>query len=310
MGMNAPISALSLAGLSNPEKARLIWTQAKADMGNKIWQAAFGQSFDASANLKTPCIPQNVPNMVPTLVQKGTLEDAVPHVDMADAASEPSIPTAELPVELGPNERYRKAIERAAARTDIPGTTLASIINAEAGKLKGGGWNCYSRNSRSSAAGLGQFLSATWVDMAERRGSWLNVQARRKGFLGANGKVTSASRAALLALRYDPEASIQAIADYSRANVDRLKAAGIRDQNIGKLAYMAHYMGPGDTIRFMRGQMSNSRAQVLLSAQIGSAEASRRIARSGSALAAHSVWLESHIGRNFRLPDYVSRREV
>ena len=302
--MTGPMQPLALIGTSNQVKARAIWTQAQADMSNRLWQAAIGRPETDEKNSRPAGASSGVQDLIASLIQETDVADRAsqarfarpPPVTQTDSAAVTS---------LGPNERYRAAIESAAARASLPGDALASIVNAEAGKLKNGAWNSFSRNPRSSAAGLGQFLSGTWVDMAEKRGTWLNAQARRHGYLGAGGKVQPASRAALLAMRYDPDASIQTIADYSRGNIERLKAAGVtvgdNAKDLGRVAYMAHYMGPGDAIRFMKGQLSESRSRLLLNAQVGAAEASRRIARTGDAGLAHARWLYAHIDRNLRL---------
>lgn len=122
------------------------------------------------------------------------------------------------------------------------------------------------------------------------------------GWLGTNGKLLPAARSAVLGLRYDARASIETIADYSRLNLDRLKRAGIATggtvENMSRTAYMAHYMGPGDAIRFLKGQMSEGRARTLLNAQVGSIDAARRISRYGAASLAHGAWLTGHIERN------------
>jgi hypothetical protein len=210
---------------------------------------------------------------------------------------------------LGANERHRSALEKASARSGIPAASLASIIDAEAAKGSDGRWNVYSRNPRSSAAGLGQFISGTWVGMAEQAGSFLNTVAQRNGWLTASGKLQPEARAKALALRYDAEASIQTIADYSRCNLATLKKCGISVGNsveeISKTAYLAHYMGPRDAAKFLRGQLDSGRARTLLAAQIGTAKARRDIAAAGNAADAHRLWLASHVNRNVHPARYV-----
>jgi hypothetical protein len=183
---------------------------------------------------------------------------------------------------------------------------LAAIVNAEAAKGADGRWLPYSRNPRSSAAGLGQFLSGTWRGEAEREGTWLNAVAQQQGWLAGNGKVKREHRAELLALRYKPEAAIHATADYARANLDSLRRAGVKiaegAQPIAQAAYLGHHLGGGDAIRFLRDGLAPDRARVLLNAQIGVGKASRRVAEAGDAATAHRTWLLDYVGRNVR-PD-------
>jgi hypothetical protein len=205
-----------------------------------------------------------------------------------------------------PNSRHQPALEAAAARTGIPAAALTAIVDAEAAKARDGSWKTFSRNPRSSAAGLGQFLSGTWVGEAERSGTWLNATAKNRGWIGANGKVAPGARSELLSLRYDAEASINATADYARANLDRLRKAGVASANgvdgIAHAAYLGHHLGIGDAVKFLRHGLDPSRARTLLHAQVGSASAERRIAQVGSAAGAHRSWLMNYVERNVR-PD-------
>jgi hypothetical protein len=191
-----------------------------------------------------------------------------------------------------------------------PSAALASIVHAEAAKGSDGRWLPYSRNPRSSAAGLGQFLSGTWRGEAEREGTWLNQVARQRGWLGDTGKVKGAHRADLLALRYDPEAAIQATADYAKDNLNALRRAGVGigegAQAVAQAAYLGHHLGRGDAIRFLRDGLDPGRARTLLNAQVGSGSANRRIAESGNAATAHRAWLLDYVGRNIRPDRFVA----
>lgn len=210
------------------------------------------------------------------------------------------------PARLGANARHAPALERAAKRTGIPATALAAIVNAEAAKDSSGQWNVYSRNRRSSAAGLGQFLSGTWHGMAETRGTWLNQTAQAKGWLDRSGQVRPAARAALLQLRYDATASIETTADYAQANLKQLSRSGVATGEdptaVARTAYLAHHLGPGDAARYLKTGLTDARAGLLLRAQIGGGRASQAIARTGDASAAHRAWLDNYVGSRVR-PD-------
>jgi hypothetical protein len=209
---------------------------------------------------------------------------------------------------LGANARHAPALERAAERTGIPATALAAIVNAEAAKDSSGQWNVYSRNSRSSAAGLGQFLSRTWEGMAETRGTWLNQTAQAKGWLDRSGQVRAGARAELLQLRYNATASIETTADYARNNLKLLERSGVATGNdpsaVARTAYLAHHLGPGDAIKYLKTGLTDERAGLLLRAQIGSPRAQQAIARTGDASAAHRAWLDNYVGIRVRPERY------
>lgn len=208
------------------------------------------------------------------------------------------------PARLGANARHAPALERAAERTGIPATALAAIVNAEAAKDSAGQWNIYSRNSRSSAAGLGQFLSRTWEGMAETRGTWLNQTAQAKGWLDRSGHVRPAARAEMLQLRYNATASIETTADYARANLKLLERSGVatgeNPSAVARSAYLAHHLGPGDAIKYLKTGLTDERAGLLLRAQIGGGRAQQAIARTGDASAAHRAWLDNYVGSRVR----------
>jgi hypothetical protein len=203
---------------------------------------------------------------------------------------------------LGANARYETVIADCARRTGVPAQAIASIIDAEAAKHRDGSWNTMSRNPRSSAAGLGQFLSGTWAGMAETKGTWLNQVAQQNGWLDERGKVRGEARSTVLSLRYNPEASIRTIADFAKSNLDRLERNGVPAREsvttIARAAYLSHQLGSGDAMRFLKGQIDPDRARMLLHAQVGTAAAEQRIAAAGDASRAHRDWLLSYIDRH------------
>jgi hypothetical protein len=286
----------------------------------RLWQAAIG-TMVPDAQTQLPQTPETEkldldallelsgratqPRTVAAMLHSPEFQD-IDQRSLEKRASEPvGGPTLD-PARLGANARHAPSLERAAERTGIPATALAAIVNAEAAKDSSGQWNVYSRNSRSSAAGLGQFLSGTWRGMAETRGTWLNQTAQAKGWLDRSGQVRPAARAALLQLRYDATASIETTADYAQANLKLLKRSGVATGEdpsaVARTAYLAHHLGPGDAARYLKTGLTDARASLLLRAQIGGGRAAQAIARIGDASAAHRAWLDQYVGSRVR-PD-------
>jgi hypothetical protein len=283
-------------------RAEIIYAQARSEIDVRLWRAALGSGSSSSPTGSTPTTPAlSLSNLI-ALVTTQRPEPASAPADSVVAQATAIAPKPDAPVTgLGANERYSATIAQAASRTGIPAAALASIIDAEAAKDKIGQWQAGSRNARSTATGIGQFLSGTWKTEAARAGTWLNETARRNGWIGADGQVSGHAEAALLDLRNNTEAAINATADYARDSLRNIAAAGVSIGNtvdqIAKAAYLGHNLGAGDAIRFLRGGLNDQHARRLLDAQIGSAAAARRIADAGSAAAAHRTWLTEFVDR-------------
>jgi hypothetical protein len=315
------IGRVDLDRLRPEQKADLIYTQARTDLSARLWRAALG----TEPPIETPqgtasggSLPGNLDALLAVLADDGLRNTAAPGRPEAPQISTPAVPRdsgATPPVAaaevgraagLGPNAQHQASLERAAQRTGIPTAALAAIVDAEAAKDRDGSWKLYSRNPRSSAAGLGQFLAGTWIGEAERPGTWLNQVSRNRGWLSDSGKVLKDARSELLALRYDGETSIHATADYAKGNLDRLRHAGVEVGNgverVAQAAYLGHHLGAGDAIKFLKGGIDDRRAAMLLKAQVGAASANARLAQTGDASSAHRQWLLGFVERHIR-PD-------
>lgn len=313
------IAPLAIDRSDATRRAELLYAEARSQIDVRLWRAALGNGGDAA---RTPLPAVTAPPLgLATLLGLINAEPGARAAAPAPAAAPPlpgiaalpatagatmtrnALPIATTPASgLGANAGYSPAIAAAARRTNIPAAALASIIDAEAAKDRNGAWRPASRNARSTATGLGQFLSGTWKSEAQRAGTWLNGIARRNGWLGSAGIVRPDMQASLLALRNDAEASINATADYARQSLDKLAAAGAvvgtTADEIAHAAYLGHNLGLGDAIRFLKGGLDDDRARRLLDAQVGNAAASRQTAAAGSAAAAHRGWLLGFMARH------------
>lgn len=100
----------------------------------------------------------------------------------------------------------------------------------------------------SSAAGLFQFLDATWLTTLKRHGAkhGLNGEAALID-IGADGKPSVSDptmRRVILDMRYDPEVSARMAAEFANDNADYLRARTGTEPQPGDL-YAAHFLGAG-----------------------------------------------------------------
>lgn len=323
-----------LAALTPAKRAQVIFAEAQSQLSTRLWRAALGDSDRKDDRDASPFSPNGM--KMDSLLEllgnqtqaasaggcnchcacachagsqfpgSGTPREEAETIAVRGAAlaDAPAAAVSGGGLQLGANARYGWLFANAEQRTGIPAPALAAIVNAEAGRSNDGSWNTLSRNPRSSAAGLGQFLSGTWQDLAQTQGTWLNSVASQRGWLDARGKVEPGCRAELLALRYDPQASIATVADMAKLNLDRLERSGVRvrtdSETLAKAAYLSHHLGLGDAQKFLGSGIEPGRARMLLAAQIGENAAEQRIASAGGAVQAHRQWLLGFIDRRIQ----------
>jgi LysM repeat protein len=201
---------------------------------------------------------------------------------------------------LGANAQYRDAILEASNRTGMTPQTVAAIIDAEASKV-GGVWQANAKAGTSSATGLTQFLTGTWIGEATRGGSLLNQEAKSLGLVDARNQVVD--RTALLQARNDPRLSVLAGADYARHNLTALRASGHISADaspaaIAKYAYIAHHEGLGGARGFLNGEMGYLRPGTFEANVPARQRADYLDAAGGDKGNAYRNWLSDYIDRN------------
>ena len=323
MTSSANIPAASIPGnasaaqLSPAARATLAWSDMRQEMLRQLWQAALGDAEDDNAAAASGAGFSAQLGIDPAILFALQGAELPPEgLDAPDSFASRGLDPLNFgddgaPLELKDNAVYQPMLENAGARTGLSPAMLAAIVNAEAAS-RNGMWDPNSRNPRSTAAGLTQFLSSTWESETERPGTWLNGVARERGWLDSNGQVRPAAREDLLALRFDPRASIEAAADYAHANLRALEKQGLvhdglSSGELAKRAYLAHHLGVGDATRFLSGGLAPARARVLLASQIGGSAAASHINAAGNATDAHRQWLTAYVDRKIRVEDHQRR---
>lgn len=138
-------------------------------------------------------------------------------------------------------DTVHSAIRRAADATGVDFSLLVETARRESAL------NPNARASTSSATGLFQFISSTWLDMVRRHGAEHGLGAQAAALRnGANAD----TRAQILALRNDPELSARMAAELARENAEALQARFGRAPSAGEL-YAAHVMGAGGATRLI-----------------------------------------------------------
>ena len=147
-----------------------------------------------------------------------------------------------------------QAIANAARRTTIDFDFLVAQAEVESSM------NPEARARTSSATGLYQFIESTWLGTLHRHGERFGLgDVAAQIEMGSNGQARVSNpeaRAAILALRRDPEiASLMAagLAEDNRAHLTPILG---RQPNHGEL-YLAHFLGAGGAGRFLSAMADN-----------------------------------------------------
>lgn len=136
------------------------------------------------------------------------------------------------------------AVRDAAART---GTDFAYLM-AQARVESGLDPRAQARSS--SARGLYQFTSSTWLDTVRKHGAEHGLGWAADAIASGGAKAGSAARDTILALRDNAEAAALMAGEFAADNGARLEKALGRAAGATDL-YMAHFLGAGGAVRFL-----------------------------------------------------------
>ncbi|WP_375248895.1 lytic transglycosylase domain-containing protein [Sphingomonas sp.] len=150
-------------------------------------------------------------------------------------------------------QRVTSAIQRAAQRTGIDFDYLLGQAKLESGL------NANAKAGTSSASGLYQFIEQSWLAVVKKHGSehglgWAadNIQQTAGGRYAVSG----GQRAAILALRNDPDVASLMAAEHAGDNKTAIEAATGRPAT-GTDLYMAHFLGQGGARSFLTQMQAN-----------------------------------------------------
>ncbi|CCG42027.1 transglycosylase SLT domain-containing protein [Magnetospirillum molischianum] len=166
----------------------------------------------------------------------------------------PNADTATTQIASASAGRVVTGIREAATATGISFDFLLSQAARESGL------DPQACNTRSSAAGLFQFTSQTWMDMVRRHGAKHGLETQAAAIVRSpNGRLDIADKtlkAAVLELRKDPELSAMMAAEYARDN------SRILERRLGRPAtasdlHLAHFLGAGGAVRVIEGMAND-----------------------------------------------------
>lgn len=162
----------------------------------------------------------------------------------------PTIVT-DVPTVQRPEHRVAGHIRDAAQKTGVPFEFLLAQANQES-RL-----NPEAKNSKSSAMGLFQFTSGTWLEMVKSHGAEHGLEKYADAIArGADGRWTVKDKALkkeILDLRRDPALSALMAAEYAKDNEQVLEAKLGRQVSTQDL-YLAHFLGAGGALKVLRGR--------------------------------------------------------
>lgn len=153
------------------------------------------------------------------------------------------------PARLDPRPDARAAIANAAQATGVDFNYLLAQARLESGLNPG------AQAPTSSAAGLYQFTRGTWLATLDKHGEEHGLGWAGQAIDG--GQVADpATRAQLMALRYDPQVSALMAGELANDNAVALTGVLGRAPDAVEL-YMAHFLGSGGATQFLSALQTN-----------------------------------------------------
>lgn len=141
-------------------------------------------------------------------------------------------------------DEVRSIIRRAAEKNGQDFNYMLAQARLESGL------NPEAKAKTSSATGLFQFTSGTWLDLIKRHGD--KVGLGQTALALQNGGITAAQKADILARRVEPELSSELAARFAVENANALQRSG--HEKIGSTElYIAHFLGPQGANVFLTG---------------------------------------------------------
>ncbi|MBB5686479.1 hypothetical protein [Sphingobium boeckii] len=145
--------------------------------------------------------------------------------------------------------RISYAIGQASQRTGVDFDYLWNQARVESSLDPG------AKAKTSSAAGLYQFIEQSWLSTVKKHGAAHGYQAAAEAIKQrSDGRYTVSdpeARRAILAMRYDPDASAAMAAEFASDNADYLTRRIGRTPNATDL-YFAHFLGAGGASSFLK----------------------------------------------------------
>lgn len=141
-------------------------------------------------------------------------------------------------------EQISTIIRRAARNTDQDFNFLLTQARVESGL------NPSAVARTSSATGLYQFTSGTWIDLVRRHGDQVGLENAAQAL--RSGEATPEVKASLLAKRTDPSLSAELAARFAIDNAQALARSGHGKIGSTEL-YLAHFLGPKGADVFLTG---------------------------------------------------------